>query len=173
MVMYCHLKEVQHYSKGTALKTPFHLTHFTGCKEVYLPLQLFGSVLIFLRSCSGCSLFFNAWLWSLSWSGSKCFLSPWQSSVRAVSRLFNCVLSIRVPLLLNLYYPICSDCAGFVALIAGLWFFMCWQSSASTVREILLGLLIILPASMSDGWLWTLIGWATRSTCNTEGVSYQ
>ncbi|XP_010136205.1 PREDICTED: potassium voltage-gated channel subfamily C member 2-like [Buceros rhinoceros silvestris] len=40
------------------------------------------------------------------------------------------------------------DCPGFVTLIAGLWFFMRWQSSASTVREILLGLLIILPASM-------------------------
>lgn len=57
---YCHLKEVNHCSKGTAaLKTPFNLTSFTGCKNVYYP-QLFVSVLIFMRSCPGHSLFFNA-----------------------------------------------------------------------------------------------------------------
>ena len=76
--------------------------------------------------------------------------------MRAVSRLFNCILSIHVPLPeLNLYFPICSDCPGFVTLIAGLWILTYWQSSATTVREVLLGLLLVLPKSMSDGWLRT------------------
>lgn len=70
----------------------------------------------------------------------------------AVSRLFTCILSIHVSLLeLNSYIPFCLDCPEFVTWLAGLWILRLWQSSATTVCEVLQGLLLVLPKRISHG----------------------